>query len=218
MENYWIIGGGKFGLRAAQTLRKMDCANRLTIVEKKKTVCGRLSREGFEAVCLDGIQYLERHLSNHHFPDWIMPAIPLHVAFEWIRAKMSAAFTLKSIRIPNDIVGQLPNPVQGATGQFFISIADFNCPPNCPEPDDICTHTGRPRPMVLHEYLKSLQIEDFTSVVIRSHQLAPGVGGYTPAAMFDALDQIRNMQSPVLLSTACSCHGVVNAFKLKLFQ
>ena len=213
MENFWIIGGGKFGLRAAQALRKIDAANRLTIIEKNKAVCGRVSGEGFETVCTDGIQYLENHLTANHFPDWIVPAIPLHVAFEWIRAKMSATFTVESIHIPNDIAGQLPNPVPGETGQFFISIADFKCPPNCREPHDICTHTGRPRSMILHEFLRSIPSKGFTTIVIQSHQLAPGVGGYTPAALFDALDQIRNMQSPVLLSTACSCHGVMNAFK-----
>ncbi|MBW2487820.1 MAG: NAD-binding protein [Deltaproteobacteria bacterium] len=214
MENFWIIGGGQFGLRAAETLSKTDSSNKLTIVEKQSTVCRQFEQMGFEVVCSDAIQYLERNLKSAHFPQWIVPAIPLHAAFEWIRAKMSAPFTLESIRIPNDIVSELPNPIQGATGQFFISIADFKCPPNCPEPDVICTFTGQPRPMVLHEYLKSLQIEDFTSVVIQSHQLAPGVGGYTPEALFDALDQIRNTQSPVLLSTACSCHGVMNAFHL----
>jgi hypothetical protein len=67
--------------------------------------------------------------------------------------------------------------------------------------------------MILHEYLKSIRVKNFESIVIRSQQLAPGVGGYPPAALFDALDQIRDMQSPVLLSTACSCHGVMNAFK-----
>ena len=213
MDNFWIIGGGTFGFRAARALRKIDSANRLTIVEKKKAVCARLSREGIKAVCMDGTQYLASRLSGKQFPDWIVPAIPLHVAFEWMRAKMSATSTVESVRIPNDIVGKLPNPAQGETGQFFISIADFKCPPNCSEPDDICTHTGKPRPMILHEYLKSIRVKNFESIVIRSQQLAPGVGGYPPAALFDALDQIRDMQSPVLLSTACSCHGVMNAFK-----
>ncbi len=218
MDNFWIIGGGKFGLRAAQALRKIDSANRITIVEKKKVVCGQLSREGFEAVCMDGIQYLENSLSDNHFPNWILPAIPLHVAFEWIRAKISTTFIIKSISLPNDFASVLPNPIPGETGQLFISIADFKCPANCAEPDDICTYTGKPRSMILHEFLKSLQFKDFVSVVIRSHQLAPGVGGYTPAALFDALNQILDRQAPVLLSTACSCHGVMNAFYLKPIQ
>ncbi|MGD8614004.1 MAG: NAD-binding protein, partial [Desulfobacterales bacterium] len=82
MENFWIIGGGKFGLRAARTLRKIDAARRITIVEKRKSVCGQLDGLGFDAVCTDGIQYLERHLSANHLPAWVVPAIPLHVAFE----------------------------------------------------------------------------------------------------------------------------------------
>jgi hypothetical protein len=213
MDNFWIIGGGTFGLRAARVLRKIDSANRLTIVEKNNAVCGQLSGEGFEAVCMDGIQYLERHLIDNQFPHWIVPAIPLHVAYEWIGAKMPARHRIKDMNIPPDLVSVLPNPIPGETGQLFISIADFKCPPNCSEPDDICTYTGNPRPMILHQFLKSIQFKDFASVVIRSHQLAPGVGGYRPAALFDAFSQIRDMQAPVLLSTACSCHGVLNAFK-----
>jgi hypothetical protein len=213
MDNFWIIGGGTFGLRAARVLRKMDSANRLTIVEKKNAVCDQLSGEGFEAVCMDGIQYLERNLIDNQFPDWIVPAIPLHVAYEWIGAKMPARHRIEDINIPPDLVSVLPNPISGETGQLFISIADFKCPANCSEPDDICTYTGKPRPMILHKFLKSIQFKDFASVVIRSHQLAPGVGGYTPAALFDAFSQIRDVQAPVLLSTACSCHGVLNVFK-----
>ena len=218
MDNLWIIGGGKFGRRAAQALRKIDSANRITIVEKKKAVCEQLSREGFEVVCMDGIQYLERHLTENHFPDWIVPAIPLHLAFEWIRAKMSATFIVKSVRIPNGIVNDLPNPIQVKTGQLFLSIADFKCPASCSEPDDICTHTGKPRPMILHEFLKSVRSKGFKSIVIQSHQLAPGAGGYTPAALFDALRAVARAQGSVILSTACSCHGVMNAFSLKPSQ
>ncbi|MGD9013816.1 MAG: NAD-binding protein [Desulfobacterales bacterium] len=218
MDNFWIIGGGKFGLRAAQVLRKINSTNIITIVEKQKAVCRQLAHLGFEGVCTDGVKYLKQHLNSRNESDWIIPAIPLHVAFEWIRAKMSARHRIKDINIPTDLVSVLPNPIPGETGQLFISIADFKCPPNCSEPDDICTYTGKSRPMILHEFLKSIQFKDFASVVIRSHQLAPGVGGYRPAALFDAFSQIRDMQAPVLLSTACSCHGVMNAFSLKPIQ
>jgi hypothetical protein len=39
VENFWIIAGGKFGLRAAKALSKADSSNNLTIVEEKKAVC-----------------------------------------------------------------------------------------------------------------------------------------------------------------------------------
>jgi hypothetical protein len=214
VDYLWIIGCGKFGLKAAETLSKTDSSNKVTIIEKQGAACRQLERLGFEVVCSDAIQFLERNLTSTHFPDWIVPAVPLHLAHEWIKAKISAKYTIEKIVIPQDLFKALPNPIKGESGQLFISIADFQCPASCDEPADICTCTGKPRTMVLHEYLKSIQIEDFTSVVIRSHQLAPGVGGYTPADLYDALDQIRNTQSPVLLSTACSCHGVMNAFHL----
>jgi hypothetical protein len=67
--------------------------------------------------------------------------------------------------------------------------------------------------MILHEFLKSIRLKNFKSIVIHSHQLAPGVGGYKPADLFDALNQIKATHAPVLLCTACSCHGVVDAFK-----
>ena len=213
VDNFWIIGGGKFGLRAVKKLSKKHSLTNLTIVEKEKTVCRQLDRLGFEVVCMDGIQYLERNLGSETYPDWIVPAIPLHVAFEWIRTKLSKTRIVQNIAVPQDLVTELPNPIKAETGQLYISIADFRCPENCPEPDEICTHTGKPRPMVLHEFLKSIQRKDVKTVVIRSHQLAPGVGGYSPRDLFAALNEIEAAQGPVSLSTACSCHGIMNAFK-----
>jgi hypothetical protein len=213
VDNFWIIGGGKFGLRAAKTLSKKHPLTNLTIVEKEKAVCRQLERLGFEAVCRDGIQYLERNLTSASHPDWIVPAIPLHTAYEWIKTKLLKTHHVQKITVPQDLVTELPHPINAEIGQLYISIADFKCPENCPEPDEICTHTGKPRLMVLHEFLKSIQLKDFKSVVIRSHQLAPGVGGYTPGTLFAALNEIEAAQEPVVLSTACSCHGVMDAFK-----
>jgi hypothetical protein len=218
VENLWIIGGGKFGLRAAKALSKTDSSNKVTIVEKQRTVCRQLDRLGFEAVCSDGIQFLERNLTSAHFPDWIVPAIPLHVAYEWIKAKMSAKYAVEGIAVPHNLVNALPHPIQGEIGQLLISIADFKCPANCSEPEDICTYTGKPRSMILHEFLRSIRQKGFHSIAIRSHQLAPGVGGYSAAALYDALRAIERAQGSVLLSTACSCHGVMNAFNLKPIQ
>jgi hypothetical protein len=213
VDNFWIIGGGKFGIRAAKALSKKHSLNKLTLVEKEKTVCKQLDRLGFEVVCMDGMQYLERNLTSAHYPDWIVPAIPLHVAYGWIRTKLSKTHNVQKIAVPNDLVTALPNPITAEAGQLYISIADFKCPESCPEPDEICTHTGKPRLMILHEFLKSIQLKDFKTVVIRSHQLAPGVGGYTPQALFAALNEIEAAQGPISFSTACSCHGIIQIFQ-----
>jgi hypothetical protein len=214
MQDFWIIGGGKFGLRAANDLCRANPSGRITVVEQEKTVCSQIRKLGYQTVCMDGLQYLDRHLTSAHYPNWIVPAIPLHVAYEWIRAKVSAKYIIERIPVPNNLVAELPNPIAGETGQLYISIADFICPASCPEPDKICTYTQKPRPMILHEFLKSIQPKDLKSVVIRSHQLAPGVGGYKPEELFKALQEVETAQASVLLSTACSCHGVMDVFKL----
>ena len=214
VENYWIIGGGKFGLRAVKVLSKKHPLANLTIVEKERSVCRQLDQLGFDAVCMDGIQYLERNLTSASHPDWIVPAIPLHTAYEWIKTKLSKTHNLQKIAVPKDLISELPHPINAETGQLYISIAHFKCPENCPEPDEICTHTGKPRLMILHEFLKKFQRKDLKTVVIRSHQLAPGVGGYRPRALFTALNEIEAAQRPISLSTACSCHGVLDAFQL----
>ena len=213
MPYFWIIGGGKFGRKAAKTLGKANPSDQITLVEQKKSVCRQIRHRGYQMVCTDGIQYLAQHLISAHHPDWIVPAIPIHVAYEWIRIKLSASQQALRIPVPAKLIGKLPHPIKGTAGQLYISIADFKCPDNCPEPPDICTHTGKPRPMILHEFLKSIQHNDFKSIVIRSHQLAPGVGGYKPSELFEALKKVETARTPVLLSTACSCHGVMDVFR-----
>jgi hypothetical protein len=213
MQHFWIIGGGKFGLKAAEELCTANPSDQITLVEQEKTICRQIRKLGYQTVCMDGLQYLDRHLIGAHDPDWIVPAIPLHVAYEWIRAKISAKYVMERITVPHDLVTALPNPINAETGQLYISIADFICPENCPEPDQICTYTNKPRALILHKFLKSIQLKDLKSVVIRSHQLVPGVGGYKPQALYEALKEIETAQMPVLLSTACSCHAVIHTFK-----
>ena len=213
MQDFWIIGGGNFGLKAAKELCKANPSDQITLVEQEKTVCRQIRKHGYQTVCMDGLQYLDHHLISADSPDWIVPAIPLHVAYEWIKARMSARYVIERIPVPKDLVAALPNPISGETGQLYISIADFICPADCPEPDKICTYTQKPRAMILHEFLKSIQLKNLKSVVIRSHQLVPGVGGYKPQALYEALKEIETAQMPVLLSTACRCHGVIDTFK-----
>ncbi|MGD9045492.1 MAG: hypothetical protein PVG06_17395 [Desulfobacterales bacterium] len=213
MQHFWIIGGGKFGLKAAKKLCKANPSDQITIVEQEKAVCGRIRKLGYQPVCEDGLQYLDRQLISTHDPDWIIPAIPLHVAYEWIRIKLSARSIIERIPVTHELVAALPNPIDAETGHLYCSIANFKCPESCPEPDQICTYTQKPRPMILHEFLKSIQLKDLKPVVIRSHQLLPGVGGYKPQALYEALKEIETAQKPVLLSTACSCHAVIHTLK-----
>jgi len=214
MKTYWIIGGGQFGLNAAQKIRTLESDADILIVEQNLTICQQIEKLGFEIFCGEGIQYLDRNLINEDCPDWIIPAIPLHVAFEWIQAKLSSKYETEVIAVSDELERQLPHPIRGDQGQLYVSNADFVCPDDCSEPEEICTYTGEPRPRILNDFLKKIHYRDFRSVVICSRQLLAGVGGYTPQALFQGLEKIKTEVKPVILSTACYCHGVMHAFRI----
>ncbi len=213
MENIWILGAGRFGLKAAKVLSRKNKRAEITVIEKNSEICRQVEMPDFKTVCMDGIEYLGQNLKSIDYPDWIIPAIPVHVAYEWIRLKIKDKYFLKTTPVPEELIMKLPNVFKGKKDEIYMSIADFICPDNCPEPEELCTHTGKPRPFTLYKKLESIKYDNFSSVVVRSRQLSPGVGGYSPGALFHALDVIKASATPVLLSTACRCHGVMHAFR-----
>jgi hypothetical protein len=101
----------------------------------------------------------------------------------------------------------------GKTGDLYTSLASFLCPEDCPEPAQFCTITKQRRAEPLYRTLEDLR-GPFESRVIRSQQLAPGVGGYRPAALLTLLENIKKRTGPrrtILISTSCRCHGVTSA-------
>ena len=214
MNTYWIIGGGQFGLNAAQKISTQEPDASILIVDENCTVCQQIEKRGFETLCGEGIRYLTQNLINEDYPDWIIPAIPLHVAFEWIQGKLTAEYETEIIPVSDELESQLPHPIRGDKGQLYVSNADFVCPDDCSEPEEICTYTGEPRPRILNSFLEKIHYQNFRSVVICSRQLFPGVGGYTPKALFQGLEVIKTEAKPVILSTACYCHGVIHAFRI----
>ena len=121
---------------------------------------------------------------------------------------------LKEKVIPETFKQLAPGGIYGSnTSTLPISLLAENCP----EPDGICTYTGKPRPYLLFEKMARLRFEDYRSIVVRSHQLSPGVGGFKPAALLGALDAVKSAAGPILLTTACSCHGVMNACNVTIW-
>jgi heterodisulfide reductase subunit A-like polyferredoxin len=79
MKTYWIIGGGKFGLKAAGKINSRERGSTPVIVEKNPQICEALDNQGYEVICTEGITYLDRKLVTRNHPDWIIPAIPVHL-------------------------------------------------------------------------------------------------------------------------------------------
>ena len=210
-SSFWIIGAGQFGRKALKDLAKKYPKAIFKILDKNPRTIEIIEGVSVDFLCQEGASYLASHLDSSHSPDWIIPAVPNHLALEWIQLKMADTKTLEVIPVPADLQVLLPNPVRGRHGQFFVSYADFICPDNCIEPLERCTFTGKTRKGFLYRELEQIVFDDFCTVVIRSHQLAPGVGGYRPKALRKALHEIYACKGPVLLSTACFCHGVMHA-------
>ncbi len=215
MNRIWIIGAGKFGKRAARVVRQQMPDADLTILDQNPDVCRKLKTKGFFTVCMDGIDFLTERLVDKESVDWIVPAAPIHVAFEWIKARISAPFRLIPIKIPHQLAGSLPNAIRGDSGELYVGNADFICPANCPEPSDLCTHTGLPRPRILHRAISGVRYRHFHSVVIISRQMYPGVGGYSGRDLLSAFKEVVGAKGPLFFSTACRCHGVMHGLKIE---
>lgn len=204
----WVVGAGFFGVKAVRRLTNKDPNITVTLVDIDPD---RLDTWGppIRTVVDDGVVYLARHLEIEPLPDWIVAALPKHLAFEWIKETL-LGFELKPIDLPDYRISQLPNPVRGLGGALYLSHADFRCPDTCTEPPEQCTVTGRPRRTDMHRLITDIQTPSCRSVVIRSHQLLPGVGGYAPAALLSARENVRRCRGDVLIATACACHAVVH--------
>jgi len=186
MKRVWIIGAGKFGRRAALSLGRGG-KRALIIVDKDKEKI-----EGLNGVTMiqDGVDCLVENL-HKGTKDWIVPAVPFQLVYEWIRRKLTPAFSAVPVEIEPAWQAALPNCILGGRGQAFVSNADFLCPEDCPEPKGYCTYTGLPRPRIMYRFLAEWGRRRFETMVIQSRQLAPGMGGFPAKDMFAVLDHIR---------------------------
>ncbi len=213
VNRVWIIGGGRFGERAAEALGRPGKADVL-VVEKNPRRCRDLSARGIHNVCDDGVRFLAERLDRPERNLWIVAAAPLHVAFEWATLRLSRTVKVVRLCVPESIVQRLPNPMKGRGGDVYASNADFICPADCSEAGRVCTATGRRRPCNLHAYIAGLGGASVKTLVVRSFQLGAGVGGLRALHLWRCLDEIRAFSGPMLLATACRCHAVLTCFRI----
>ena len=210
---FWIIGAGRFGQIAVERITRHIPGATITVVDKKPFA---MDDTDIATISEDGIKWLKALLDQGSPVDMIVPAIPVHVAAEWLKLNFKNLFDIRSVRIPDSWLTQMPNAIRGTTGQAFVSHADFICPDHCHEPENICTHTGKPRPKDLFRLLGNLDFQDVLPIVLRSHQLLPGVGGIYPTDLMNAMDTVcHNTHRALMIATACRCHGVVDFIRLE---
>jgi len=213
MASYLILGGGKFGRLALARLAGQDSAAKFIIVDRDPgppvAVGDGLDSQQVQA---EAIAFLVQHLKSGGRWDWIIPMVPLHVAYHWLLKGPLAGSDWQPAGLPAALVHLVPNVQRGPDGELYLSRANHLCPDDCAEPD-ICPVTGESRDLSLHEELASLHLPGYQVKVIRSRQLAPGVGGYSPERLLDLARDLNALTGTVLIATACGCHGVIHGLK-----
>jgi hypothetical protein len=211
-ETVWIIGAGRFGMLALERLSRSKPEANFVVVDPDERRFFPLEHPRCTFENRDGVAFVVQHLDAENPPDWIIPALPVHLAAEWCLGRLPH----RGRRVPvgEGLDTMLPNPVRGAGGDIYVTHADFLCPDDCPEPAQTCTVTGQPRKTDMFTLLEGVRFADFTSIVIRSRQLGPGVGGYRPRQLFDLLAHLQEGKGHFLVSTACRCHGVITGIRV----
>jgi hypothetical protein len=208
MEKIWIIGLGRFGLHAVRYLSKKNKHLQLVLVDSVEENLHQAQGPNRTLELDEGVAYLARNLKSSAGTDWIVPALPVHLAAEWCLTKLKNDGYCRS-ELQAEVKELLPNPMEGPTGDVYVSHADFKCPGDCVESRNICTVTQKTRKRNMFEVLADVKLPDCQSLVIRSHQLGPGIGGYRPQSLFDLLKRVKQAGRNFFISTACRCHGVV---------
>jgi len=213
-----IIGAGRFGARAARILSAAPHRPAVILVLDREAA--RL--EALQDLCVetrigDGIDLLIGNDPSLDPSSIIVPAVPLHLAFAWLKAYLYGKYDVRPLPVPRELHSQLPFTWPGNGDDLLVSYADFICPDDCPEPSDHCTVTGKRREVPLFGLLSQLEVPGYCVHIIRSRQLAPGVGGYPLGELWALRKKVMDAGGGRwLIGTACRCHGTLSAIDLAL--
>ncbi|MDD5642661.1 MAG: hypothetical protein PHX53_13490 [Syntrophales bacterium] len=215
MARYLILGSGKFGRLALERLSKEDAQAGFLVVDRSPQALQAargLSAAPVELVEAEAAAYLAASLQDSSPWDWIIPAVPVHVAFSWLRQGPLAGQNWETVAVPPELTTLTPVAVRGRDGELYLSRASHLCPDDCSEPQE-CPITGESRETPLYAELAALDLPGYIIEVIKSRQLAPGVGGYPPGRLLALARDLVRLEGKILVATACRCHGVVHGLE-----
>ena len=201
-----VVGGGRYGQIALKRLKK-----RVSLVVEPDPG-PELESAGAAIWRTDGLEAARQMLSSGSPPSHIIPTLPKHLLAGWLRLEL-ANMQPEELDMPDGLLAGLDAFQHPAPGTVYLSLADFICPDDCPEPADYCSKTGEPRGQALYDRLRGLESCGISHGVLRSHQLAPGVGGLKSAEMLELRNSIRAKAGKWLIATACKCHGVAQLLR-----
>lgn len=217
MASYLILGAGEFGRLALQRLAEQDSRARFLVIDRRSTALGEIlipvpgKTELLEA---EAISYLAAHLGPEPPWDWLIPMVPVHVAYRWLLEGPLAGQGWESAPVPGFLEDLAALALRGSQGELYLSRARHLCPDDCAEPL-VCPVTGEERDPPLFRQLAEASRPGLPILVVASRQLAPGVGGYAPTRLLELAEKVSRATGPLLVATACRCHGVVHGLQLR---
>ena len=199
---YIIAGYGKFGKIALERLRAFYSVPSIVVVDPTADLSELVQLPNVIVVQADAVKFL---IEQHDIvsDDMVIPMVPFHLAASYALNKLSR---VREALLPESIMRSLPNPIRINECTISCSRANFLCPDDCPE-SDRCSVTGELRDMPLYEELESLQIEGAATIIQRSIQILPGVGGYR----LGELIRLEGLLQPGMyaIATSCKCHAIL---------
>jgi len=216
MASYLILGAGKFGRLALRRVALRDPKARFLVIDRRGSALAEAripEVEGAEMREDEAIPYLAAHLGPEPPWDWLIPMVPVHVAYAWLLSGPLTGTGWGPAEVPRDLEGLAALATRGPTGELYLSQARHLCPDDCDEPL-VCPVTGEERqPLFLK--LAEASRPGLPIIVVASQQLAPGVGGYSPLRLLELAETVAEVSGPLLVATACRCHGVVHGLQRK---
>ena len=211
-KKIFILGAGHFGYVASKRLSRRYAEASFLVIDSNRDNLAKIEEEiALPVLQKEAISFINSCPISED--QWIIPAIPVHVAFHWLLHQLKLTHEAQQVDVPQLTDEKVPNPFRMDDRTLYASYATFVCPDACNEPDEFCTYTGKPRQENLFEYLQQVEVPGFATEVVRSWQLAPGVGGYTGSTLSNALASISRNQGSYLVATSCRCHSVIDALK-----
>lgn len=207
-----VLGAGRFGRLAAERLKGRFPESTLSVTDSDAR---RVSEISAELEIAGEVDECIASLGRAELEDdlWLVPSVPVHVAFEWVLNELGRSGNPQRLPVPEEVDAQVPNPIRAFSGTLYTSFATFLCPDYCSEPDEVCTYTGKKRPGNLFEVLGGVDVPGFAVTVLRSFQLAPGVGGYPVRSLRRLAAEIGVKPGGWLVATSCRCHAVINGLE-----
>ncbi|MGC8657713.1 MAG: hypothetical protein ACP5U1_01440 [Desulfomonilaceae bacterium] len=204
---YILIGFGKFGKLTFERLKAISPQGNFIILDPALVHETASIDEKVRMIPTGGVEFL---LKNDLLfdTDIIVPVAPFNIAARYVISFYKNAC---QINLPEGVENFFQNFSFITPSTIVVSNADFLCPDDCPE-GDRCTVTGELR-MPMYERIGRLNFPGYVVAILKSLQLAPGVGGYSLSDLRSLTHSVR-ARGKYLIGTSCKCHAIISSIEI----